>query len=292
MKKIFVFFGLLIFLMGAISQKTQAQKPEGVLPVDGAFERTDIFKRKPTPLPYIREADVMWSKKIWRIIDLREKMNQPMYFPTTQLEGKNNLVNLLMAGIKDGSITAYDAKNDEDFQVFTPINYDQVKESFGATAKKKQIRNVDTGELKDTTITVDFRSEEIKQILIKEEWYFDKQTSTLNVRIIGISPIREYYRDEDVNQENVLRAPLFWVYYPEARPLLASNEVFNTQNTARNATYDDLFLKRIFTSYILKESNIYNNRAISQYLSGKDAMLESRRIENDLFDYEQNLWEY
>lgn len=292
MKKIFVFFGLLIFLMGAISQKTQAQKPVGVLPVDGAFERTDIFKRKPTPLPYIREADVMWSKKIWRIIDLREKMNQPMYFPTTQLEGKNNLVNLLMAGIKDGSITAYDAKNDEDFQVFTPINYDQAKEAFGATAKKKQIRNVDTGELKDTTITVDFRSEEIKQILIKEEWYFDKQTSTLNVRIIGISPIREYYRDEDVNQETVLRAPLFWVYYPEARPLLASNEVFNTQNTARNATYDDLFLKRIFTSYILKESNIYNNRAISQYLSGKDAMLESRRIENDLFDYEQNLWEY
>jgi gliding motility associated protien GldN len=290
MKKVFIFFGLLIFLIGAAGQ-TQAQKA-GVLPIDGAFERTDIFKRKPTPLPYIREADVMWSKKIWRIIDLREKMNQPMYFPTTQLEGKNNLVNLLMAGIKEGTLTAYDAKNDEDFQVFTPISYDQVKAAFGATAKKKQIRNVDTGEMRDTIINADFRTEEIKQILIKEEWYFDKQTSTLNVRILGISPIREYYRDEDVNQENVLRSPIFWVYYPEARPLLASNEVFNTQNTARNPTYDDLFLKRIFTSYILKESNIYNNRAISQYLSGKDAMLESRRIENDLFDYEQNLWEY
>lgn len=290
MKKILVFFGLLIFLIGAISQKTQAQKPNGALPVDGAFERTDIFKRKPTPLPYVREADVMWSKKIWRIIDLREKMNQPLYFPTTQTEGKNNLVNLLMAGIKDGTITAYDAKNDDEFK--TPISYEQVKEAFGATAKKKQIRDVDTGELHDTIINSDFRTEEIKQILIKEEWYFDKQTSSLNVRIIGISPIREYYRDEDVNQETVLRQPIFWVYYPEARALLASNEVFNTQNTARNSTYDDLFLKRIFSSYILKESNIYNNRAISQYLSGKDAMLESRRIENDLFDYEQNLWEY
>ncbi|MGE5447353.1 MAG: gliding motility protein GldN, partial [Bacteroidales bacterium] len=192
MKKILVFFGLLIFLVGAISQKTQAQKPDGVLPVDGAFERTDIFKRKPTPLPYVREADVMWSKKIWRIIDLREKMNQPLYFPTTQTEGKNNLVNLLMAGIKDGTITAYDAKNDDEFK--TPISYDQVKEAFGATAKKKQIRDVDTGELRDTIINADFRTEEIKQIMIKEEWYFDKQTSTLNVRIIGISPIREYYR--------------------------------------------------------------------------------------------------
>lgn len=290
MKKVLVFFGLLIFLLGAISQTTRAQKAGGVLPIDGAFERTDIYKRKPTPLPYVREADVMWSKKVWRIIDLREKMNQPLYFPTTQMEGKNNLVNLLMAGIKDGSITAYDAKNDDEFK--TPISYDQAKEAFGATARKKQIRNVDTGELKDTIINADFRSEEIKQILIKEEWYFDKQTSTLNVRIIGISPIREYFRDEDVNQETILRQPVFWVYYPEARALLASNEVFNTQNTARNSTYDDLFLKRMFTSYILKESNIYNNRSISQYLSGKDAMLESKRIENDLFDYEQNLWEY
>lgn len=293
MKKVLVFFGLLIFLIGAIGQKTQAQKAAGgVLPIDGAFERTDIYKRKPTPLPYVREADAIWSKKVWRILDLREKMNQPLYFPTTQMEGKNNLVNLLMAGIKEGSITAYDAKNDDDFNTFTPINYDQAKEAFGATAKKKQVRNVDTGEMEETTVNAEFRSEEIKQIMIKEEWFFDKQTSTLNVRIIGISPIREYYRDEDVNQETVLRQPVFWVYYPEARNLFASNEVFNSQNSARNTTYDDLFLKRIFTSYILKEGNIYNNRSISQYLKGKDAMLESKRIENDLFDYEQNLWEY
>lgn len=284
MKKTLVFFGLLIFLCGAISQKTQAQI------IDGAFQRTDIFKRKPTPLPYVREADVMWSTKIWRIIDLREKMNQPLYFPTTEMEGKNNLVNLLLTGIRDGKLTAYDAKNDDEFKV--PMTFDQVKNVLGATTKTRQIRDVDTGETRDTTVAAEVRSEEIKQVMLKEEWYFDKQTSTLNVRIIGICPIREYFRDEDVNQETVLRQQVFWVYYPEARELLASNEVFNTNNTARNSTYDDVFLKRIFTSYVLKESNIYNNRSISQYLSGKDAMLESKRIENDLFDYEQNLWEY
>ena len=284
MKKTLVFFGLLIFLIGAISQKTQAQI------IDGAFQRTDIFKRKPTPLPYVREADVMWSKKIWRIIDLREKMNQPLYFPTTEMEGKNNLVNLLLTGIRDGKLTAYDAKNDDEFKV--PMTYEQVKNVLGATTKTRQIRDVDTGETRDTTVNAEVRSEEIKQVMLKEEWYFDKQTSTLNVRIIGICPIREYYRDEDANQETVLRQQVFWVYYPEARELLASNEVFNTNNTARNSTYDDVFLKRIFTSYVLKESNIYNNRSISQYLNGKDAMLESKRIENDLFDYEQNLWEY
>lgn len=284
MKNIFVLFGLLVFLNGAAIQETQAQI------IDGAFQRTDLSKRKPTPLPYVREADVMWSKKVWRIIDLREKMNQPMYFPTKEMEGKNNLVNMFINGIKDGKLTAYDAKNDDEFKV--PMTYEQVKEAFGATARTIKVRNVDTGEMQDKPVVGEIRAEEIKQIMLKEEWYFDKQTSTLNVRIIGICPIREYYRDEDKNQETVIRTKVFWIYYPEARELMAANEVFNPQNTARNSTYDDLFLKRMFTSYILKETNIYNNRAIDQYLTGKEAMLESKRIENGIFDYEQNLWEY
>jgi gliding motility associated protien GldN len=128
--------------------------------------------------------------------------------------------------------------------------------------------------------------------MVKEEWYFDKQNSTMNVRIIGICPIQEFFRAEDTNQEAVQRRQVFWIYFPEARGLLAANEVFNPQNTARNASFDDIFLKRKFDSYIVKEENIYNNRDISQYLSGKNAMLESKRIENSIFDYEQNLWEY
>jgi gliding motility associated protien GldN len=90
----------------------------------------------------------------------------------------------------------------------------------------------------------------------------------------------------------VQRRQVFWIYFPEARELLAANEVFNPQNTARNSSFDDILLKRKFNSYIVKEENIYNNRDISQYLSSKDAMLESKRIENEIFDYEQNLWEY
>ena len=128
--------------------------------------------------------------------------------------------------------------------------------------------------------------------MVKEEWYFDKQTSTMNVRIIGFCPIKEFYRDDDTNQQNVQRSQVFWIYYPEAREVLATSAVFNPLNTANNTSFDDVFLKRRFNSYIVKEENIYDNRAISQYLSGKDAMLESRKIEKSIFDFEQNLWEY
>lgn len=284
MKKAFILIGVLALLVVATSHEAKAQI------VDGAYSRTDLAKRKPTPLPYLREADVMWKKKVWRIIDLREKINQPLYFPTKEMDNRYNLVNLLIDGIKDGKLTAYDAKNDDEFKV--PMTFEQVKEAFGATTRTRKVRNVDTGELVDKVVAGEIRSEEVKQFMIKEEWYFDKQSSTMNVRIIGICPIQEFYRDEDVNQETVQRRQVFWIYFPEARELLAANEVFNPQNTARNSSFDDILLKRKFNSYIVKEENIYNNRDISQYLSSKDAMLESKRIENEIFDYEQNLWEY
>jgi gliding motility associated protien GldN len=284
MKRYLVLFGLLVGLLGSIALETKAQI------IDGAYVRTDAYKRKPTPLPYVREADVMWSKKVWRIIDLREKMNQPLYFPTKEVDGRRSLVNLFIEGIKNGKITAYDAKNDDEFKV--PMTFEQVKEAFGATTRTRKVRDVDTGELVERVVAGEVRSEEVKQFMLKEEWYFDKQSSTLKVKIIGICPIQEFYRDEDTNQESVQRRQVFWIYYPEARELLAANEVFNSQNTARNSSYDDIFLKRRFNSYIVKEANIYNNRDISQYLVGKNAMLESKRIEKAIFDYEQNLWEY
>jgi gliding motility associated protien GldN len=284
MKKIFVFLGVLALLVVATKHEAKAQI------IDGAYQRTDIFKRKPTPLPYIREADVMYRKKVWRIIDLREKINQPLYFPTKEVEGRFNLVNLFIEGIKNGKLTAYDAKNDDEFKV--PMTFEQVKEAFGATTRTQKVRDIDTGELRDKIIVGEIPTAEVKQFMVKEEWYFDKQTSTMNVRVIGICPIQEFFREGDINQEEVQRRQVFWIYYPEARDIMASNEVFNTLNTARNASFDDIFLKRKFNSYIVKEENIYNNRNINQYLSGKEAMLESKKIENSIFDYEQNLWEY
>jgi gliding motility associated protien GldN len=284
MRKFLVFFGVLALLIGAAKQEAKAQI------VDGAYKREDVKHRKPTPLPYIREADVMWSKIVWRIIDLREKMNQPLYFPTKIIGDRFSLVNLMIQGVKDGKLTAYDARNDEEFKL--PMTFEQVKEAFGATTRTQMVKDIDTGESKPKQISGEIRSEEVKQFMIKEEWYFDKQTSTMKVKILGICPIREFYRDDDPNQADVQRSQVFWIYYPEARELMADNEVFNAQNTARNLSFDDVFLKRKFNSYIVKEENIYNNREIAKYLGSKDAMLESQKIENSIFDYEQNLWEY
>ncbi len=283
MKKLIVYVGAIALMLASATTQSGAQI------VNGAFKRTDVIQKKPMPLPSVREADIFWSQKLWRVIDLREKMNQILYFPSVESNGYINLITLLMNGIENGQITPYDAGLDDDFKV--PMSFEQVKASFGATASQEEKIDFDTGERTMVTVQGEVRPSDIKQFMVKEEWYFDKGTSTLNVRIIGICPIREFVREGDASGE-VQRQKLFWVYYPEARPLLATNLVLNPYNPAQQMTFDDLFIKRFFNSYIVAQENIYNNRQINSYLSGKEAMLESKRIESEIFNYEQDLWEY
>ena len=283
MNRILVYIGIVVFFAATFNTSASGQI------VDGAYKRTNIYQKKPMPLPPVREADVFWSKKIWRIIDLREKMNLPMYYPTRETDGQKNLISVLLDGIQNGQITPYDARVENEFK--TPLTYEQVKEAFGAEATTEETIDFDTGERKEVVIQGEIRPYEIKQFMVKEEWYFDKQASTLNVRIIGICPIREFVRDNDPAGE-VQRQQVFWVYYPEARDLLATNIAMNPYNGARSMSYDDLFIKRMFNSYVVKESNVYNNRFITAYLSGREAMLESKRIETEIFNFEQDLWAY
>jgi gliding motility associated protien GldN len=284
MKQLVAYLGIAAFLL------VLNVKPGSAQIINGAYKRTDIVQKKPMPLPSVREADVFWSRKVWRIVDLREKMNLPLYYPTTEIEGRVNLITLIMKGIENNQITPYDPTLPEDeFKV--PMTFDQVKQRFGAEARTEEKIDFDTGERTQVTVQGEIRPNDIKQYLIKEEWYFDKNNSTLNVRIIGICPIREFVREGDTSGQ-VQREKLFWIYYPEARPLLSTNLVLNQYNPAQQTSFDDVFIKRVFNSYIVIAENVYNNRDISSYLTGKEAMLESKRIEDVIFNYEQDLWEY
>lgn len=283
MKQLVAYLGIAAFLLVLNVKPTNAQI------INGAYKRTDIVQKKPMPLPSVREADVFWSRKVWRIVDLREKMNLPLYYPTTEIDGRVNLIALILKGIENNQITPYDASSDDDFKV--PMTFDQVKQRFGAEARTEEKIDFDTGERTQVTVQGEIRPNDIKQYLIKEEWYFDKNNSTMNVRIIGICPIREFVREGDTSGQ-VQREKLFWIYYPEARPLLSTNLVLNQYNPAQQTSFDDVFIKRVFNSYIVIAENVYNNRDISSYLTGKEAMLESKRIEEVIFNYEQDLWEY
>lgn len=279
-KSLLLLIGLALFCSANVMSQTKATS---------VYSKNHIKNRKPIPFSNIRESDVMWSKLVWRIVDLREKMNLPMYYPTTPQDDRYSLIDLLMYGIENEGLTAY-STNDDEFK--EPMTLDEIRGKFDAQADTIMQRNRLTGELEPVILPGEMHTDDVKRYMVKEQWFFDKQTSTMQVRIIGICPIREYVKDGDTAMDGVQKKQLFWVYFPEARPLLATHEVFNPFNDAARYSFDDLFMKRRFSSYITQISNVHNNRGISEYTVGINSMLEAERIKNNIFEYEHDLWEW
>lgn len=284
MRKQWIYFLGLVVLGVALSvNDSSAQRTSK--PIDNIVEKEHVSNKKPVPYPSLREADILWSKRVWRIVDLRERMNLPMYYPITPKDDRYSLISILLYGIQHEGLPAYSI-NDDEFKI--PISYEIVNERMGATDNVSEVFNPETNQYEEVTYTSEIRVEEVKQIMVKEVWFFDRNYSRMDVRIIGICPIREYIDESG----EVVRRQTFWINYPEARNLLARYEVFNAGNDAQRRSFDDIFIKRYFGSYIVQEANMYDNRSIESYAVGVDARLESERIKNEIFNFEHDLWEF
>lgn len=282
MKKLLVLIGLIGFFY---TSELSAQFIDDDKQTSGIYDENTTGVKKPMPQPIIREADVMWKKTVWREIDFRQKMNLGFYFPTTPVQNRKNFVTVLLDGVKSGEITAYDAKEDGRGDLLTPITYDEIIQQQTRQTIRKQVTEDGT---KDVIVTEDITIADVTRCRIKETWYFDKQRSQLMVRILAICPIE--MREDSDNK----RVPytLFWVPYNETtRQLLVQYNIHNRSNSAAQLNYDEVFMKRMFDSYITREENVYD-RAILEYAEGIDALKESERIKNTIIDFEQNLWEY
>ncbi len=254
------------------------------------YDKLDLKNKKPVPYVPTREADVIWEKTVWRMVDLRQKVNLPLYYPTDPIGNRMSLVNLLLYGIDNEGLNAYDPDDPEATTEFDILmTAEQVKKSMGAKQDTQSITKAD-GSIKDEIIDLPPQKHEIKKLLIKEKWYFDKNYSRMKVRIIGLCPIRLYHKED--NPDMYVMKKTFWVYYPEARPILANHPVFNRHNDAQRITFDDYFRQRQFTGHIFSESNVYNNRQINEYRSGVEVLWEAEKIENKIFRMEHDMWEF
>lgn len=253
-------------------------------PIDGLFASTGQMEREPIPLPTVRESDVMWSKRVWREIDFRHKINHPFYFPIESHNDWRSFINVVMDGLKERKFRAYDLSNTDELLV--PISYNEIISRQTDTTVVRERRPYPPYEEYDTIIVRQFDPTRVMRLRLKEDWYFDKQRSQMMVRIIAVCPVMIVEKD---GQE--FTQPLFWVSYDQARKVFANSLVFNRYNSAEKRTYDEIFIKRMFDSYIYKEDNVYDRR-INQYATGVDALLESERIKNEILNFEHDLWEY
>lgn len=256
---------------------------------DGIYTKENTNSRRAIPYPYLREADVMWSKRVWRVIDLKQKINLPLYYPTSPLADRKSLFDLLKDGaLKEGTVKCFSPTDDEFRIEFTKSEIEGLLMAWDSSAMAEDPN--DPGTMISAPIKNEITSEEIIKYQIKEDWFFDKQRSVLDVRIIGLLVIVAK-KAEGGDGESLGDKGLFWVYFPEIRPLLANQEVYMRHNDAERRTLEDIFWKRMFSSYVIKETNVYD-RYITEYTSGINALFEAERIKDEIFKFEHDLWHF
>ncbi len=282
-------FLIAVALIGALVASSQGQV-SNVL--DGAYVKETNITKRVVPYPPLREADVMYTKRVWRQMDLREKMNHQFYFPINEIQDRASLFDVIRkAVLQEGTLTAYGTGpvgTDDEFKF--PLSAAQVDSLLNPTTTTMVDTDLDGEPDTPTQTTNSITSQEILYFQVKEDWIWDRHRSERYVRIIGIAPMYEKsIGDGEDGQKSV--QPLFWLYYPECRYVFANAEAFNPFNDAQRRTFEDIFQKRYFASYIVKESNVYD-RKISDYARNVDGLLEAERIKDELFTLEHDLWHY
>ncbi len=262
-------------------------------------------KIKPLDYGFIEDKDVLKSIVVWEIIDMNDKINQPFYHNEDGVVSTNkSLYQILFEAINDGRIK--EVYDDEMFttrlspdaiqariknEVMSDAGIDRLNESGKLTdAEKKEFTNV-----------YETKTENVKVLKIKGMWYIDRRDSQMKYRLLGIaamgqdpSTMGQFGPDGQPLASKDELIDLFWVYYPNARDVLANSVVFNNKNLSSDITFDDILNARRFSSVIYKTDNGLGNGVIKDYIP-RDAdaqMEESERLKAQILQMENDMWNY
>lgn len=271
------------------------------------------------PLQYfdVDENDILWSKVVYEFIDLNEKLNFPLLFPTDEESqtfriGRKSMWVIL----KEHILTKIDeykkTVQDDTWDVeMSPDNLEIYSDDTFEQSKKisvKDINDLISYEQVSRREAAGFvlkyvMSNQVGGYNIKGIWFFDKKASELKYRLLGIQPVvanTEELKGGVANPK--LDKPTFWIWYPSIREELNKHLVFNERNNENRITFDALLINRRFNSYIYKYDNMYGDRSIKDYIVPRPGeseesyrirfILESERIKKEILDFENDMWGY
>jgi len=258
-----------------------------------------------------RADDVVWSRIVYRVIDLRDKQNFQIYFPTRPNDEYKSLFRLMLDAISSKGkkpLTAYMRSEREIKPLFTQeyelkgqalsnvfaFSDDSTEVSINPEKNIIQFDSISNQSNVDNTYYKDYVRNQYK-FLIQEIVFFDKHTSRVYSKIMAIAPL---YGASPYNKEKVdswkyfQQSILCWFVFDELRPYLAKQYVIPNGNETQRLTYDEFFAQKLYSSYLLGDSNMLN-KMLLQYVQDPDKIRkEQKRIETEILNAEQDLWEY
>lgn len=255
------------------------------LVTDGAYDRVPHIN-KPSQWQHLREADIMWKKRVWREIDTRERQNMAFRYPGDDYTGGGYFIEIILDAVKKGKIKAYSNMDD---RFTSALTKDQIMELLIGKPDTTMVEDPVTGNMVMKISSREFNPDVVTKYRIKEDWIFDRNLGRMQARIIGIAPIQDKY-----NEDGTFRASqaVFWLYYPEMRDMLAQYEVFNPDNDVARMTWDDYFEGRYFSSRVIKTSNPFDLTFRERGMSNLETLYEGQKATEMLFNKEHDMWVY
>ncbi|RAV29932.1 type IX secretion system ring subunit PorN/GldN [Sinomicrobium soli] len=284
---------LTVWDMNGQANILNAQRPEDI----GVETRAQASQDNDVPLEYgyVEDRDIMWSKMVWEVVDLNERVNFPLYYPidgTSGALGRKSLYDVLVTNIKNGKLK----------DIYTD-SYFTERRNFGEL--EATLAKVDTTDLgyeqvnageQVSEMYIDRReisAADIVEYRIRGMWYFDKRQGELKYRLLGIAPVAPdvNFMDEGMDDGSNL-VELFWVWYPSAREVLHEAKAFNANNSGVPISFDHLLNARRFNAVIYKEDNVYGDREIRDYIpdNAMFQLMEAQRIQGEIRNFEQDVW--
>lgn len=303
MKKLFFLFLLMSFTTALFAQNPPDKQIVKVTPKKKAPKQDGyIFKETTsadTVVPYakVNREDIAYSTRIWREIDLRDRGNAILASP------KVNLIGVIYEALNNGELDMY-PPDDEDFQKGETISQKKINGT-GSSAVDTAFLGINPSTNEINRADNEFFAVSYPIIRIKEDWILDIRRGVFEPRIIGIAPVRIDIKTQVDNNGNqlvdpvtnkvradTLKSAVGWFYFDDLREILVKNKVANNGNDNSKINFDDVFVRRLFHSYITKRSNAADLRIEDIILNPRERLLESERIKKALSDFEQSLWDY
>ena len=265
---------------------------------DAATERSMFKDRIPLDYEFLRADDALYTQRVWREIDIREKINLPFRYMAQDDNGDQRFISIIVNAVrkelKNGNALAFSADDDR-FTTFLDSASFEKAIGGGGQCDTLPVYNINDPTRIDSFVVscAKINPDDIVKFRIKEEWIFDREASRMFVRILGIAPCKTQFGADGKTERGV--TPLFWIYYPDLRTTLARYEVYNPKNMGMSRmTWEELFEARMFSSYIIKSTldnpmNKYLRNMINDPIL---RLLEGDNIKDKIFNYEQNLWQY
>jgi len=299
MKKV-TFIVLLVCLIGTHVLLAQANLLNAKVPQEVGIQNEQQVKadnNDPIEYGFVDDRDILWSKTVWEVINLDERINFPYYYPNNNngylSSARQSLYRVLIDNIESGDIT--EIYSDDYFT--EKITFSDLQESL--ESRKLSDEGIEKSNQGDEITDDDYdvykiQSDKVIQYRIKGTWYVNKRLGELKYRLLGIAPVAPDVStlSEGPEAQADAHVPLFWIWFPDARGALNRSKVFNTRNSSQPITFDNMLNSRRFNSTIYKEENVYEDREVKDYIY-EDALrqlLESNRIKAVIRDFEQDLW--